>query len=194
MDIYRLGIKFFAEPSSFPMHEFVPIFHTWIQKQIFKDHLLIDVHDYSHISQGPGVLLVAHEGNFSMDSGDDRLGLVYYRKQPTPGSEEERLVSVMKTALQACRLLEEEPTLQGRIRFPAGEVLVIANDRLNAPNDEESFSKLRPMLSSALKQVLGNSDFKLVRGSTDPKERLTVRVSPNTTNGNEPQRHKDTKR
>src|SRR2546427_3757729 len=83
MDLYRLGIKFFSvagqpiEPT-----EFIPIFHEWIQKQTIDNHLLIDVHNYSHIHDGPGILLVAHEGNFSTETADDRIGLLYYRKQP----------------------------------------------------------------------------------------------------------------
>jgi hypothetical protein len=178
MDVYRLGIKFFvAEPAPIPLQDFVPIFHSWIQKQVLKDHLLIDVHDYSHIRLGPGVLLVAHEGNLSMDTAENRLGLLYYRKQPTAGSDEDRLVSVLKTELQACRLLEEEPSLKGRIRFRTDELLVIANDRLNAPNEEETLSRLRPVLLSALKQALVGSDFNLTRVSTSPKERLVIRVS-----------------
>jgi hypothetical protein len=141
-----------------------------------KDHLLIDVHDYSHIRQGPGILLVAHEGNFSMDSAGGRLGLLYFRKQPGPGAGEERLSAVVETALEACRRLEEEPSLKGRIRFVPGELLAIANDRLNAPNDDEGFSKLRPVLESALRQTLAKSKLEMSRASKDPKERLAIHV------------------
>ena len=177
MDAYRFGVKFFiADPESVDLQDFVPIFHTWIQKQILKDHLLIDVHDYSHIRQGPGILLVAHEANLSIDAADNRPGLLYYRKQPTAGSDEERLSGLLKTAIEACRLLEDEPVLKGRVRFKTDELLIISNDRLNAPNDEEGFSKLRPVLVSALQQSLGKSEFKLVRTSTNPKDRLTIRV------------------
>jgi hypothetical protein len=181
METYRLGIKFFVAepgPESIGLQDFIPVFHTWIQKQILKDHLLIDVHDYSHIRQGPGILLVAHEGNFSMDSAEGRLGLLYQRKQPASGSNEERLVSVLKTALQACRLLEEEPALQGRVRFRKNELLLIANDRLNAPNDDETLSRVLPAVSVALNAAFGHSDFDVTRISTDAKDRLTIRVQP----------------
>ena len=52
------------------LDDFIPVFHRWIQKQTVSGHLLIDVHDYSHIHQGPGILLVGHEGNFSIDLAD----------------------------------------------------------------------------------------------------------------------------
>ena len=63
MEVHRLGIKFFAaDPVSIRLEDFIPIFHGWIQKQMLDGHLLIDIHDYSHIHHGPGILLVAHEG------------------------------------------------------------------------------------------------------------------------------------
>jgi len=87
MALQRLGVKLFVEdPSSLEILSFVPIFHSWIQKQAVEGHLLIDIHDYSHVHRGPGILLVAHEGNFSMDQAEGRLGLFYYRKQPSDGS------------------------------------------------------------------------------------------------------------
>ena len=171
MDLYRLGIKFFSvagqpiEPT-----EFIPIFHEWIQKQTIDNHLLIDVHNYSHIHDGPGILLVAHEGNFSTETADDRMGLLYYRKQPI-----QMFTEIIKPAVQGYRLLEDDPRLRGRLRFRSDEVLIVANDRLLVPNNDETFSALEPRVSAALNQVLGKS-FKLSRISDDPKERLSVRA------------------
>ena len=103
MDLYRLGIKFFDVASErIEPTEFIPIFHEWIQKQTIENHLLIDVHDYSHIQNGPGILLVAHEGNFTIDFTDGRIGFVYYRKQPF-----NTVADIVKPAVKGCRLLEE---------------------------------------------------------------------------------------
>ena len=169
MDLHKLGIKFFmTDPNAVPIQDFIPVFQKWIQGQVITGHLLVDVHNYSHIHNGPGVLLVAHEGNFSIDMADGRTGLLYFQKQPG--------VDAMKTALQACSLLENEPSFGGRVRFRKDELQVIANDRLLAPNDEKTFVELQPALSTALKGALGNADFKLSRVSNDPKERLTVQV------------------
>jgi len=132
--------------------------------------LLIDVHDYSHIHQGPGILLVAHEGNFSIDLSDGRSGLIYYRKTPTALTPVEHLATVFRSALQASRFLEKE----ARVRFNMDEFIVIANDRLNAPNCEQTFAELQPLLSAALKQVFEGAEFHFARASMDPKERFTV--------------------
>jgi hypothetical protein len=162
MDLYKLGIKFFASGGRIELTEFIPVFHEWIQKQIMDGHLLIDVHNYSHMHDGPGILLVAHEGNFSIDCTGERMGFVYYRKQPV-GS----FVDIVKPAVKGCGLLSD------RLKFSTDEALIFANDRLLAPNNEQTFSQLQPQLSAALKDVLGKS-FKLSRISDDPKERLMI--------------------
>jgi hypothetical protein len=120
--------------------------------------------------QGPGILLVAHEGNFSMDMSDGRPGLMYYRKAHTTLTPVEHVTTIGRTALQACQLLEKEI----RLRFNTDEFVIIANDRLNAPNDEQTFAELQPVLSSALQQLFEGSKFHLARASLDRKERLTV--------------------
>src|SRR4051812_45490109 len=139
MDVHRLGVKFFAtDPESIHLEEFIPIFHGWIQKQNLAGHLLIDVHDYSHMHQGPGILLVAHEGNFSIDMSDGRPGLLYYRKSPTTLSASEHIATVLRSALQAKQLLEKDAP----VRFSTTDFLVIVNDRLSAPNDSATFDTL----------------------------------------------------
>jgi hypothetical protein len=171
MDVQRIGVKLFAENSgAVKVQEFVPIFHSWIQRQCVHGHLLIDVHDYSHIHNGPGILLVAHEGNFSTDLAEGKLGLSYFRKQPV-GEGAEVLKAAMKTALQAASLLEEEPALGGRLRFRRDEALITANDRLLAPNDAAGYAALQPAILRSL-----NPRAVLTHVSTNPKDRLTIRA------------------
>jgi len=170
MDVHRFGIKLFAaDPASVRLEDFIPVFHGWIQKQNVTEHLLIDVHDYSHMHDGPGILLVAHEGNFSIDMDGGRPGLLYYRKIPTTLSPVEHLATIFRSAIEAVRLLERD----ARVRFNMDEVLVLANDRLNAPNTDASFAELKPSLAAALQKVF-EASFDLARTTTDPKERFAV--------------------
>jgi hypothetical protein len=171
MEFLRIGVKLFAaDPAAVRMEDFIPVFHTWIQEQSIPGHLLIDVHDYSHVHHGPGMLLVGYEGNFSIDESDGRPGLSYFRKIPTGLPPVEHLVAAFQSTLHASRLLEKD----GHIRFRTDEFLVIANDRLNTPNNEETFVQLEPDLSAALQQTFENVRFQLERISLDPNERLTV--------------------
>ena len=177
MEIHRIGIKLFAaDPASIDLEAFVPVFHGWIQKQIVPGHLLVDVHNYSHIQDGPGILLVAHEGNFSMDKDQGQPGLFYYRKQPLNGSPEARIAQVLKTALNGASVLEDDPALEGRVRFRTDELLVIGNDRLHIPNDEQTFSQIQPVVSGVMLRLLDGAGFKMSRVSTNPRERFSIRV------------------
>jgi hypothetical protein len=173
MELSRLAIKLFvADSASIRLKDFVPIFHSWIQKQCVQDHMLIDVHDYSHIHHGPGILLVAHEGNFSTDMAEGKLGLTYSRKQPAGKTLEDELRAALKFAQQAALLIEAEPHLEGRMRFRKDELLVISNDRLLAPNDGAVFETMKP----ALFAVFGKSAT-LTHASAGTKDRLTIRVT-----------------
>ena len=176
MRLQRLGVKFFLQDSSqLELPDLIPVFHSWIQEQVVEDHILVDLHDYSHVQGGPGIVLVAHEGKFSMDLGDGRLGLFYYRKQPLEGSLENRLTSILKAALQGALLLENDSQL-GEVRFKTDELLLVANDRLNAPNTEAAFRQLEPELSKFFGRLLDGKDLRLARRE-DPRERLSVWVS-----------------
>jgi hypothetical protein len=180
MEIHRFGIKVFAhDPGSISTISFIPILHGWIQKQALENHLLIDLHNYSHIHQGPGILLVAQEGNFSIDSAGGKLGLLYYRKQPGYGAPQDHLASIVRSALQACSLLEAEPALNGRLRFRTDELHIIANDRLLAPNDDATLAELKPIVLSVFERLLKRADFSISRISRDPRERFAVRVQTN---------------
>lgn len=155
-NLQRLGIKLFLKnPEAVRVRDFVPVFHGWIQKQAVPEHLLVDVHDYSHIQNGPGILLVAHEGNFCLDMAEGRLGLMYYRKQPVPGGFEERLRKSLGFLVEGCSLLEAEPAFDKSLRFGYEECLVVANDRLIAPNEPAVVQALQEMLAGSLARVFG---------------------------------------
>ncbi len=175
MKLHRFGYKVYLDSSSnLEVRDLIQVFHAWIQTQQIEGHLLIDVHDYSHVFQGPGILLAAHEGNFSLDLMQGRAGLLYYRKAPLNGEPLDRLKTVFRSTLQGCRLLEQEASLQGKVRFQTDEILFLANDRLNAPNTPETYQTLRPALSGFAEVVLG-SDCSL-QPHFDPRERFAVQM------------------
>lgn len=184
MDLYRLGVKFFAgDGAAIALPEFLPVFHRWIQQRLL-DGLLLDVADYSHVHAGPGVLLVAHEGNYSIDETGNRRGMAYYAKHPQAGDVAARLSGICARTLQACKLLEEEPALGGRMKFNAGELQIFANDRLLAPNTDATTKLLKPAIDALLEKLYPGAKYELVR-EKNPKERfsVTVKVPANASAG-----------
>lgn len=173
MELHKLGVKLFVQdPTPVELLEFIPIFHRWIQTKALDD-LLIDVADYSHVHAGPGILLVAHEGNYGFDETGNRRGLLYYSKHSLEGNLAARLTTVCRKTLKACRLLEQEPELEGRIKFRGEELQVFANDRLIAPNTDETFAAFESALSEFLAKLYPGEEYLLIR-ETDPRERFSV--------------------
>lgn len=176
-ELQRIGLKVFAsDDSTVRAREVVPVFHRWIQTRALDGLLLVDVADYAHVPEGPGAVLVAHEGNFSIDLADDRLGLLFYRKTQAPGALADRLRLLARTTLQAARLLEQDPALAGRLRFRGERIELFANDRLLAPNDEATRAAFAPALRELLAVLYGPVDCRIEPASDDVRERFGVRI------------------
>lgn len=148
--VQRIGLKVFLDDeAALSPRDVIPVFHRWIQTRAV-DGMLIDVADYTHLPAGPLVLLVAHEGRYVLDRGDDRLGLQYVRTQPLDGRLETRLRTVAGMLVRAARLLEGDATLPGPVRFRGDELDWVANDRLLAPNTPDTLAAVRPAFESFL--------------------------------------------
>ena len=178
MESSKLSFKFYLDESSAKINlaEIVPIFHSWIQLHLIPDHLLIDVADYAHVPDGPGVVLVAHEANFYLDRFDGRQGFSYVRKQPIEGSFADRLQFVFRTALEACQLLETNPSLPG-IRFRGNEADFRINDRYFAPNTPATFASVKPDLEKFARAVYGPNVILEHRGTEKQLFDVTIRAS-----------------
>lgn len=154
MESYKLAVKFpFQTPSAIRPEEFVPVFHRWIQMQALPGHQLIDVADYEHVHEGPGIVLVAHEANLHADQGRGQYGLLYRRKQPTGGSFRARLRATFGHALEAATLLEQDEKLAGRANIRTDESSFLIFDRLLAPNSPATFKSVRSELEEFLKSL-----------------------------------------
>jgi hypothetical protein len=144
MDSHKIDIKFFLKnPSAIEPEALKPVFHSWIQNSSIPNHVLIDVADYVHVSKGPGVVLVTHEANFAFDLGEGRPGIFYFRQRPLPGTFRQRLRAISTAALEACTRIEEAIP---KARFKTDEVLLRINDRLLAPNTQQTFAAVEPAM------------------------------------------------
>jgi hypothetical protein len=175
MDLHRFGIKFFAaDADGVEILRLIPMYHRWIQQGLLPD-LLIDVADYSHVPAGPGVMLIAHEGNYALDETDGERGVLYCSKQTLPGELPERLAQVAGRALQAAQLMSADEQLEGTLRLPGNRLQFFANDRLVAPNTDAAYTELEPALHAFLGRLYDGARCSLVR-EPDRRERLSVRV------------------
>ena len=175
MELQKINVKvFIAEPNKVPLTDFIDIFHSWIQAA---DGVYHDVADYSHMQAGPGIVLVADDANVSIDETDNRRGLLYSQKSKLSGSNLEKLSTVLRSALENCHRLEEEPELRGKLRFLGSKVEILVNDRLVAPNTSDAFEKIRPEIDFLGRRLYASTNFTLLRNHEDPRHRLNVTLS-----------------
>ena len=173
MELQKLSAKFFVEqPNTIRLAEFIDIFHSWIQAT---DGVYHDVADYSHMQAGPGIILVGPDAHVSIDETGNRRGLVYSQKADLVGSNREILRHVLRAALKNCRKLEDEPTLQGKLRFAANEAMITINDRLSGANSEASFETIKGDIEAAAAHLFGGATISLERDD-DLRRRLNVHV------------------
>ncbi len=174
--LQRFGLKLFVDSAAVVSpHACVPVFHRWIQTGAV-DGLLIDVADYTHLTDGPRVLLVAHEGNYGIDDAGGRPGFVYTRKQPLDGSFADRLRAVCRMLFGAARLLETETTFDAPVRFRSSEIELIANDRLLAPNTDEAALTLETALLAFATTLFDGQSCEVARNA-EADDRLAVSVT-----------------
>jgi hypothetical protein len=170
MEVFKIAVKIFASASAdaFAPDQFVPIFHRWIQTQSVEGHRLIDVADYGHVVNGPGTVLVSSEANFYTDRAEGRLGLLYSRKLPAPGSFQDRLRSAVRETLKAAAKLEAEPALNGKLKFKTDEMLIRLNDRLLAEPDEKTVAAAKGDMQQLAEWIFG------------PSSQIESKVTPQT--------------
>jgi hypothetical protein len=175
VDLHKFGIKLFAvDAKRFDILKLIPMYHRWIQQKALED-LLIDVADYSHVPAGPGVMLIAHEGNYALDETGHERGIVYYSKHTLPGALPERFAQVARKTLKAAQLMTGDAELNGELKVPGNDLQFFANDRLVAPNTDAAYADLEPALRRFLDRLYAGAKYTLER-ERDPKERLSVRV------------------
>jgi len=171
----HVNIKIFASTGqNVNVADAIPVFHRWIQKRDLPE-LLIDVADYSHVPEGPGVLLIAHEANYSLDYARDQLGLLYNRKAMGSGDAQEQLRQAYDAALTACWRLEQEPEFKGALRFDSRHLEIVFNDRLLHPNTDESWRQVQPEAQRFFDGIFGPGKYSLRRAG-EPRERLRMAI------------------
>jgi hypothetical protein len=176
MDIQHFRVKLFATPVSHPhLGAAIPIFHRWIQEKRVPE-TMIDVSDYEHVPEGPGVILVCHEAIYGLDQEKGKLGLLYNRRTALNGSVEDRLRQAVNAVESAATLLENEPEFAGTLHFDRQQWEVLVNDRALAPNNEATWKSLSPAVQTVFDSIIGAGRYSL-QHHADPRELFRVTVS-----------------
>jgi len=171
MDFQHVNVKFLVKnPEAVDLALLIPVFHRWIQGQVCEE-LLLDIADYSHVPEGPGILLIGHQADYSVDNRNGRLGVRYNRKAPFDGTNQDRLKQAACSALKALQRLEREAALGGKISFNAHDVELFINDRMLAPNREDTRRAFEPDFKALFDKLFRGTEYSLSY-DTDPRRLL----------------------
>ena len=175
MQLQHINVKLLVrDPEQADLEPVIPVFHSWIEGQVFEE-LLLDVADYRHVPAGPGVVLIGHQGNYSVDNTDDRLGVRYNRKAAVDGGNQDALRQAMRASLIACQRLESEPRLEGKLEFNGREIEFFVNDRLLAPNNDASREAFHSDFETFFEKLFRGSEYSLSYTS-EPRKLFGVSV------------------
>jgi hypothetical protein len=173
MELQHVNVKLFLKnEDDVDLEALIPVFHNWIQNQA-EGELLLDVADYRHVRSGPGIVLIGHHGNYSLDNTGGQLGVRYNRKGVLEGTNQDCLVQATQAALAACRRLESEPSLCSRIQFNGREIEVLINDRLLAPNTPQTRGATDSEFRTFFSTLFGDIEY-AVSYPPDPRSLFSV--------------------
>jgi hypothetical protein len=161
VELQHVNVKLLLEnPEELNLDVVIPVFHSWIQDQVCEE-LLLDVTDYRHVHHGPGVVLIGHEADYSIDNTDGRLGIRYNRKAPLDGNNQDRLAQGVRAALAAAARLQQDTRLNGKCNFNGQDIEIVINDRQLAPNTQETRQAAEPELRTFCESLFGEARYTL---------------------------------
>ena len=171
IELQHVNVKLLVkDPQSVDLEAAVPVFHQWIQGQVC-DELLLDVADYTHVPDGPGIVLIGHEADYALDNTDGKLGVRYSRKATVAGSNLDRLEQATRSVVRAFERLQQDlkPSFNGT------DLEVVINDRLLAPNTDTTKKAAEPEIRKFLARVFDGAGYSLTFPS-DPRRLFGVAV------------------
>ncbi len=176
-DLFRVCVKIYASEHAVEDDAalFVPIFHDWIREGVL-DLVMLDVADYAHAPDSPGIMLVCHEVSFSLDRTDGRFGLLAQRRIPIEGTPADAIAATISHVLEVGVRLERDPRVAGRLKLEPSTLRIEANDRLLAPNSEAGYEQFAPFVREGVLAAYGGGEPAVGRIENDPRDRLSVAV------------------
>jgi len=163
----RVSVKFFSGPdpgAALDLQPYIGMFHGFIQDEALPG-LLIDVADYAHVPNGPGVMLIGHDVDYAIDRTGGRTGLLTVRKRCGDTALADSLRDALRMGLTAMYAIHQSVDTAERFSTESFEVQVI--DRLVAENDDEGFAAAKGAVLSVLGELFGDGNTEISRANAD---------------------------
>ena len=172
----RSAIKiFFADGIVVDPPLMVALFHEWIRNKIVEG-MLIDVADYKHVHEGPSIVLVGHDVDYTLDLSEARPGLMVTRKHPTPSDLAEDIRQGVRRVLSAARALQRRTDPHPPVRFRTDELRVQVIDRLRFPQSADAVEAVSRAIEPLFAKLFDPSGFTIENAAADARMPVTLRV------------------
>jgi hypothetical protein len=172
----RIAVKFPVSPdpkAPVDLEPFIGLYHRFIQQGRLEG-LLLDVADYAHVPDGPGIVLIGHDVDYALDLQGGSAGLLTVRKRYADLSTADVLRDTLSRALGAVEAIEEDGSTG--VSFSTASVTVQCFDRLRTPNTDDGYEALRKAVEPVADVLYGACEID--RAHTDDARRplaLTLR-------------------
>jgi len=163
----RVSVKFFSDPepgASLDLHPYIGMFHGFIQDKALPG-LLIDVADYAHVPEGPGVMLIGHDVDYAIDRTRGRAGLLTVRKRCGDLEFADSLRDALRMGLTAMYAIHQ--SVDTTERFSTGSLEVQVLDRLVAANHDMGYAAAKSVVESVLGELYGGTKLEVDRANSD---------------------------
>jgi len=167
--LQKINVKLFLDaPPGFESDFLLEIFGRW---RLETGEEIVDLADYAHVEDGPGCLLISHRWHFGIDFAKGRPGLYYATRKGLSGGPYERFLQALAGLAQKSGRLLGEKEFPGSVKPRCGELEIVLNDRLLAPNTDPVDKELRPGLEKVIQKLYGPGAARVER-ERDPGRRL----------------------
>ena len=178
--LQKIDVKFPLETTAEFNHDvLLSIFGRW---RLEEHEEIIDLADYLHVPDSPGCLLVSHRWQFGIDSGGGQPGLFYSSRKGLRGEADQRFTQVIQGCLEKGKRLLAEGEIPDSVRPRLGELNIVINDRVLAPNSDETDDVLAPGIRAVADRLYGKDGYEIER-ERDPRRRLGYLVRAKSADG-----------
>jgi rhodanese-related sulfurtransferase len=168
MNPLRLSVRLDAASEIRDLEPVIDLFHRFIQQGLVEG-LILDVADYRHVRNGPGVMLVGHD----IDYGINRCGLTVTRKRSSGDDIATQFCDLLRMGLGALDAIAYDGTLKAS--FTPHCLTVMAFDR-RVPRDELA-EGLRAGVAPVVTKLYGSNAVVRIANGADQRRAPSLEVN-----------------
>lgn len=168
MNPTRIKLTFPASRPAADLEPVIDVFHRFIQRGLVEG-LILDVADYRHVPQGPGVLLIGHD----VDYGVDDAAFTVVRKRSEQDPVDTQLRDALRMGLGTIEAIADDGGLD--VEIDRGRFTLTVPDRRLGPPAEVA-DALREHVADVVGELYGPDARVVPVEPGDPREAPAVSV------------------